>query len=132
MTSEITLFCIVDGDSTAFSIDIASTKTVDHLKKEIKKDQSPVFDHLRASDLTLWSVNIPCDDDEKPITLVDQTNRKKLRATSDISEVFGTAPPKKTIHCIVERPASAPATVITPAQTALSPSPPISRPASPS
>ncbi|KAF9345957.1 hypothetical protein BGX26_002558 [Mortierella sp. AD094] len=106
MTSEITLFCIVDGDSTAFSIDIASTKTVDHLKKEIKKDQSPVFDDLRASDLTLWSVNIPIegDDEENPITLVDQTNRKKLRATSDISEVFGTAPPKKTIHCIVELP----------------------------
>ncbi|KAF9895654.1 hypothetical protein BX616_009138, partial [Lobosporangium transversale] len=29
---------------------------------------------------------------------------KKLRATSEISEVFGSAPAKKTIHVIVQRP----------------------------
>jgi hypothetical protein len=36
--NKLTLFCLVDGETTsdAFSVEIDSTKTVDHLKDPIK------------------------------------------------------------------------------------------------
>ncbi|KAF9343282.1 hypothetical protein BGX26_005986 [Mortierella sp. AD094] len=106
MTNEITLFCIVDGDSTAFSIDIIPGKTIDHLKDAIKKKKAPEFDDIAADKLTLWYVSIPIgddDDDDIPIVLANYANARKLRATSEISEVFGASLPKKTIHVIVQR-----------------------------
>ncbi|KAF9085911.1 hypothetical protein BGX27_003310, partial [Mortierella sp. AM989] len=43
--------------------------------------------------------------------LTAEEREKKLEEledpTSEISEVFGTAPPKKTIHVIVQRPSAA-------------------------
>ncbi|KAF9405452.1 hypothetical protein BGZ76_006572, partial [Entomortierella beljakovae] len=59
MTNEITLFCIVDGDSTAFPIDLAVSKTVGHLKDAIKKKKEPRFDDLAADELILYHVSVP-------------------------------------------------------------------------
>ncbi|ORZ12045.1 hypothetical protein BCR41DRAFT_356395 [Lobosporangium transversale] len=109
-TNQITLFCLVDGESTsnAFSVEIDPTKTVDGLKKHIKAEKTPPFDDVAADELTLWHVSIVIgdDEDEKTITLSEHPNAKKLRATSEISEIFGTAPEKKTIHVIVQRPSA--------------------------
>ncbi|KAF9895479.1 hypothetical protein BX616_009612, partial [Lobosporangium transversale] len=105
MTTEITLFCIVDGDSTAFSVDILPNKTVDHLKKKIKEEQSPLFDNLRAQDLILFHVLIPSAPKRQialnNLTADDEANKKPQElddSTSEISEVFGSTPAKKTIH----------------------------------
>ncbi|KAF9137990.1 hypothetical protein BGX20_007823, partial [Mortierella sp. AD010] len=90
--------------------------TVDDLKDAIKIKQSPSFDDTRASDLILWQVSIPIGDDneseddnpiieeedDKPILLEDHlADAKKIRAkqaATEISKIFGIAPPKKTIH----------------------------------
>ncbi|KAF9426945.1 hypothetical protein BGZ76_002531 [Entomortierella beljakovae] len=113
MTSEITLFCIVDADSTAFSVDILPNKTVDHLKKKIKEEQSPLFDDIRAQDLNLWHVSIPMEDDDeddKPVLLENHHKSAKRistkKAATEISDIFGTAPSKNTIHVIVQRPSA--------------------------
>ncbi|KAF9199942.1 hypothetical protein BGZ49_009887 [Haplosporangium sp. Z 27] len=105
MINEITLFCILDGESTAFSIDIPIGKTVDHLKDAIKKKQSPVFDDIRASDLTLWSVVVP--DEGIPVNLEHVEPKTLLaKSTKSIKIVFGEDPAPDTIHCIVQRPAA--------------------------
>ncbi|KAF9084747.1 hypothetical protein BGX27_003718 [Mortierella sp. AM989] len=107
MTSKkIKLFCILDGDSSAFEVKLDADDSIAALKEAIKEKKKPRLDDIAADELTLWHVSISIDDDdeEKPIALEDQINAKKLRATSDISEVFGTAPAKKTIHVIVQRP----------------------------
>ncbi|KAG0268150.1 hypothetical protein BGZ95_002588 [Linnemannia exigua] len=134
----LTLFCLVDGESTsnAFSIEIDSTKTVDGLKDLIKAKQSPDFDDIVAKSLTLWSVSIPDDDDddEIPIVLgnVNNNDKKKLRATRGLLEVFPDKPPKNTIHVIVQRPPQVhvpvPARASTPLPASLSDG---SRPATP-
>ncbi|KAF9086616.1 hypothetical protein BGX27_003151, partial [Mortierella sp. AM989] len=99
----IKLFCIIDGDSTAFSVKIEPEDTVDDLKDAIKKKQSPLFDHIRASELNLWSVDVA--DDGIPVNLINVESKTLLtKSTNEISEVFGTTPPKKTIHVIVQRP----------------------------
>ncbi|KAF9081546.1 hypothetical protein BGX27_004860 [Mortierella sp. AM989] len=115
MTSEkVELFCILDGDSTAFSVNIEASDTVGDLKDAIKKKQAPVLDDIRASDLALWHVAIPSAP-KRQITLGSLTDEEKATkkpeeledSTSEISEVFGSAPPKKTIHVIVQRKSSA-------------------------
>ncbi|KAF9993329.1 hypothetical protein BGZ80_008179, partial [Entomortierella chlamydospora] len=91
--------------------------TVDDLKDAIKIKQSPSFNDTRASDLVLWIVTIPIgedneEEDDKPILLEDHlADAKKIRAkqaATEICKIFGSAPLKNTIHCIVQRPAAAP------------------------
>ncbi|KAG9062127.1 hypothetical protein KI688_006459 [Linnemannia hyalina] len=111
MLRRLSLFCLVDGESTPFPIEIESTKTIGDLKDLVKAALSPQFDDITAKDLTIWSVSIPVsddDDDEIPIVL-DNVNSKdnKLRAMRGLLEVFPDKPPKNTIHIIVQRPPQA-------------------------
>ncbi|KAK3842808.1 MAG: hypothetical protein J3R72DRAFT_508522 [Linnemannia gamsii] len=58
----LTLFCIVEGESVshAFKLkNIPSSDDVDDLKDFIKAKQSPDFNDIAASKLTLWRVSIP-------------------------------------------------------------------------
>ena len=60
--------------------------------------------------LTLWSVSIPVsdddDDDEVPVHInnTPKDDKKKLKATTKLSKVFGAELPEDTIHIIVQRP----------------------------
>ncbi|KAG0365754.1 hypothetical protein BGX24_003978 [Mortierella sp. AD032] len=102
----LTLFCLVDGDSVPFSVDIDASKTVDHLKNLLKTALTPQFDDLPAKDLTLWRVSIPLapKKDRKDISLGDVPLKEELDETDDLSDVFPDKLPKKTIHIIVQRP----------------------------
>ncbi|KAI8595874.1 hypothetical protein EDD21DRAFT_358654 [Dissophora ornata] len=103
----LTLFCLVDGDSTPFSVDIDASKTVDHLKNLIANgDQAPAFRDIAAKDLTLWRVSIPIvpKKDRKEVSLVDILSKEELDESDDVSDVFKETPPKKIIHIIVQRP----------------------------
>jgi len=95
----------MDNPPPARSVKIPSD-TVDDLKKVIKAKQSPDFDDIVANNLMLWPVFVTDDDDddEQPILLTTILEKKKLKATHDLSDVFGETLPKKTIHIIVRRP----------------------------
>ncbi|KAG9060857.1 hypothetical protein KI688_007926 [Linnemannia hyalina] len=60
-SSLLNLFCLVDGEGTsnAFSVKIASTDTVDDLKKLIKAEKTNNFSDVDADQLTLRRVSIP-------------------------------------------------------------------------
>ncbi|KAK3810463.1 MAG: hypothetical protein J3R72DRAFT_530348 [Linnemannia gamsii] len=134
----LTLNCLVDGlpTSRAFSIKISFADTVGDLKKLIKTEQTPAFDDITVDQLNLWCVSIPDDDDddEIPIVLgnVNNKDKKKLRATRGLLEVFPDKPPKNTIHVIVQRPpqvhAPVPSRALTPLPGSL---PDSSRPGTP-
>ncbi|KAG0198791.1 hypothetical protein BGX33_012070 [Mortierella sp. NVP41] len=102
----LTLFCLVDGDSMPFSVDIDASKTVDHLKKLIKAEKTNNFSDVDADQLTLWHVSIPLvpKKDRKDISLGDVSSKEELDETDDLSDVFPDKLPKKTIHIIVQRP----------------------------
>ncbi|KAF9345278.1 hypothetical protein BGX26_003324 [Mortierella sp. AD094] len=121
----IKLFCIIDGDSTAFSVKIEPEDSVDDLKDAIKKKQSPLFDDIRASDLILWSVDVA--DEGIPVHLDHVESKTQLaKSTKSIKIVFGENLAADTIHCIDRRPAAA---VLEPTPR---PASLISRPVSPS
>lgn len=60
---DLTLFCLVDGDSLseAFEVEISSAKTVSALKKAIRDDNTVAFAEVDAKMLILWCVSIPKD-----------------------------------------------------------------------
>ncbi|KAF9909535.1 hypothetical protein BX616_011132, partial [Lobosporangium transversale] len=93
MSDEITLICILAGESTAFPVDINPQKTIGHLKDAIKEEKS------RLGDIAANQLNLYHERSKEPEELDD--------LTSEISEGFGTAPPKKTIHAIIQRPSAA-------------------------
>ncbi|KAF9084950.1 hypothetical protein BGX29_002255, partial [Mortierella sp. GBA35] len=95
----LTLFCLVDGEAAtnAFRVEIESTKTIGDLKKPIKVEKAPRFDDVAADDLSLWRVSIPDDDNDDEILVVldvKDKDKKKLKATRELSEVFPDKPPK--------------------------------------
>lgn len=100
------LFCVVDGESTPFPVEIESAKTVGQLKDAIKEKKSPEFDDIAADKLTLWRVSITLGPlkDRKPIILSKVESATELDPGNDISDDFEETPPKKTIHVIVQRP----------------------------
>jgi hypothetical protein len=56
---ELNCWVLGDGDDPGriFTVEIANNKTVDALKKVIKDEKKPAFDHLAADSLNLWKVS---------------------------------------------------------------------------
>ncbi|KAF9980509.1 hypothetical protein BGZ65_005016 [Modicella reniformis] len=104
MTNTLTLFCAVDGESNPFSVKVGSTASVDELKDAIKI-KTHEFEDIAADKLTLWKVSISDTDDEVfKLNRLPEDQKEKLNPRSEITMMFGSSPPKDTIHVIVERP----------------------------
>ncbi|KAF9976693.1 hypothetical protein BGZ65_007717, partial [Modicella reniformis] len=106
MTNDLTIWCMVDGESTPFSVKAKSTESVDDLKDHIKTKKSPEFDDIAADKLILWKVSLLVTEDEEvsSIDFEKLTEKRRLSPTDDISDVFPDGVKKKTINIIVRRP----------------------------
>ncbi|KAF9345458.1 hypothetical protein BGX34_004755 [Mortierella sp. NVP85] len=113
--AKITLFCLVKGAETSFSVKVLSDGTVDDVKDAILKKKSKAFNDLDADELTLWHVSIPTDknlpallasfkEEENLVRFL--SNKPKLMKTTKLSKVFDGEPPEDTIHIFVQRPPS--------------------------
>ncbi|KAG9061309.1 hypothetical protein KI688_007287 [Linnemannia hyalina] len=90
---------------------------------------------IAADKLTLWRVSIPVaddndddDDDDLPIHLnnIPKDDKKKLKATRELRDVFGDEAAKNMIHIIVQRPPPVPARALTPPSDTSRPGTPLS------
>jgi hypothetical protein len=61
-----TLICFKPGDKSIFPVDIEKTKTVGHLKDEIKKKKPQTFANVEADHLTLFKTKVDISDDDEP------------------------------------------------------------------
>ncbi|KAF9082815.1 hypothetical protein BGX27_004383, partial [Mortierella sp. AM989] len=79
MATKLTLYCLVEGQSTrnAFYIEIEPTKTVADLRKDIHSAKPVVFNRVDENDLTLWRVSLP-DDDEKSTIALHALDKKEI------------------------------------------------------
>lgn len=100
------LFCLVDGESSPFSVKASPDSTVDDLKNFIKIKKAPRFDDVAADELTLWHVSIPDNEDGFPIPFDSVPGKKRLKATTKLSIVFATDLPEDSINILVQRPAT--------------------------
>lgn len=102
---EITIFCVVDGESTPFSIDVSPDDTVGNLK-DLIKNKTKQFGDIAAKELILWKVLIPVDNDKNPpiVKLDNLEDKKKLIPTTMLSYLYPTYPPESSIHIVIHRP----------------------------
>jgi hypothetical protein len=104
----LTIWCLVEGESTPFSVMVPSDHTVDGLKKLIEAE-IPKFKDIAAHDLILWRISIPIlpKNDQKEIYLSDVASPTELDETAKISNVFDAELPEDTIHILVQPPGNA-------------------------
>ena len=104
-TQLLLLNCFVLGDDLkkVFTVEILETKNVSILKKLIKEEQSPRFDHAVASDLDIWDVSIPMNDDacKRPEITID--NLEPLKPLLSLSHVFPHVE-ENHLHVVVRSP----------------------------
>jgi hypothetical protein len=100
---------MIPGGNAAFPVDIEETRTVDHLKKEIKTEKKEEFNALDADALNLYKINVDGSNED----YIERVNRlaldlsslKTLDPLKKLSKVFeGTSPPEETIHILVQPP----------------------------
>ncbi|KAF9379751.1 hypothetical protein CPB97_008775 [Podila verticillata] len=110
-TTPLTLFCLVDGQSTkqAWSIKALPADTVDDMKKAVKVAQAPSFDHVVSGELQLRKVYITDDPetDTIPVYVKDKKYRE-LRATDTVAEVYPRGTVCKAVQLMVMKPAPKP------------------------
>ncbi|KAF9950482.1 hypothetical protein BGZ65_006591, partial [Modicella reniformis] len=111
MANDLTIWCMVDCESTsaAFKVKLSPTDDVADLRKLIKTEKPKRFANVDADELTLWKVSIPVVIAHKHenITLnsLDPKNKgDELHPTDELEDVFNGQPTKKTIHILVQLP----------------------------
>jgi hypothetical protein len=115
-TAEIyTIFCLIKGETGAFSVEISSNKMVDQLKKAIKKERSKTLADVDAATLELYHVSILTWDPSNKKTIINYVAKAqeemkkpqlppKLDPASRLDDVFEVNPPERTLHIIVRIP----------------------------
>jgi hypothetical protein len=107
-----TIFCLLEGEYTPFSVHIDQTRCVADLKKAIKEKCQVTFAAVDANNLKLYHVNFEYDDsdEEKCITQVNEvlqglSNAKPLRALQKLSKIEKGFP-QEIVHILVRLPPS--------------------------
>ena len=55
-TDTYTLWCLIDGDKSVFTVEVPIDGLIDKLKVNIKERRSRYLEKFDAKDLTLWKV----------------------------------------------------------------------------
>ena len=107
-TQLLSLNCFVLGDDPKkmFTVEVEKTKNVSLLKKLIKEEKAPHLNHVSSSDLDLWSVSIPTDDNAEVERLIKHINNlEPLKPFLPLSFMFPRVE-KSHLHILVQAPTS--------------------------
>ena len=110
MDTPLILNCWVLGeDSTSiFPVEIDRGKNVGSLKKAIREEKKPAFDHITANSLNVWNVSIPIDEDtnlEAQVKDLRLHEKKPLWPLKGLLRIFRDLD-KETLHVVVKAPPS--------------------------
>jgi hypothetical protein len=110
MDTPLKLNCWVLGeDSTRiFPVEIDHDENVGGLKKAIKEEMKPTFDHITANSLNVWSVSIPINEDtnlEAQVKGLRLHEKKPLWPLKGLLRIFRDLD-KETLHVVVKAPPS--------------------------
>ena len=103
------IFCVVIDENSPFSVKIQPDATVDELKKAIKLKKQPDFDGFPADSLTLFKVEVLALDLSKALKQIEALDlssspEMKMNPLFELKDYYSDAPPKKTIHILVQTP----------------------------
>jgi len=104
-----TIFCVIVDENIPFSVEIRSDATVDKLKDAIKAKKQPDLDRYAANNLKLFKVEISTvakGTIQEKVAMIESP--EEMDPTFDLRDYYNTAPPKKTIHVLVQSPPGSP------------------------
>jgi hypothetical protein len=107
MSGTLDLNCLVLGHDAShiFPIEIAESKTVGTLRKAIKDEKRPAFDHVPADTLLLWKVSIPVNRNlTENLSKLDFVDEGSLLPVKRLSGVFSDQPEDEHLHIVVRVP----------------------------
>ena len=107
MSGSLSLNCLIHGEvqEKMFTVEVEETKNVSILKKLIKEKKTPHFDHVAASDLDLWIVDLRLDDlGVEPVHVNDLGTSSKLSARRKLSTLFSGIVDDECLHIIAKAP----------------------------
>ncbi|KIM72338.1 hypothetical protein PILCRDRAFT_742219 [Piloderma croceum F 1598] len=107
MSGTLDLNCLMLGHDAShiFPIEIAESKTVGALRKAIKDEKRPTFDHIPADTLLLWKVSIPVNRNlTENLSKLNFVDEGSLLPVEELSDVFSDSLSRKHLHIIVRTP----------------------------
>ena len=96
------LFCEIENVSGPFSVDVTADETIDDLKGRIKDKNANILQDVDATQLKLWRVEIPDDQD---IDFSSLAPEDELKPTRRINRYWEATPPEEHVHVLVKPPA---------------------------
>ena len=89
-TQLLSLNCYLLGDNVKryFIVKIEEDETVSILKDLIKEKKAPHLDHVSASDLDIWKVDLPILNLKKGLDEIELDDDNSLSQDQRLSEVF--------------------------------------------
>ena len=92
LTMSLSVNCYILGDDPdqLFTVKIEKTENVSVLKKLIKEEKPSCLKDIDASDLDLWEVSVPFDDDkfEEKVKALDLNTKRPLSGQSKLDSLF--------------------------------------------
>ena len=104
-----TIWCIIVGEKTPFSVEIGETESVGVLKDHVKKEKEPILDAFAAGQLTLHKIDVPFEGSGKHLEAVQEISQNLSEQTSlnpwiELSMIEGGFP-QGMLHILIEPPA---------------------------
>ena len=106
VTMSLSLNCFVVGDDPdrIFTVQVPKTDNVSILKDLIKEEKAPHLNHVAASDLDLWKVDVPIDDLATELGNINLALYPKLSPPSKKLTIFFTDAVDDCLHVIAKAP----------------------------
>jgi len=105
LAMSLSVNCLIHGDNQEkiFTVEIEKTKNVSILKDLIKEKKAPHLDHVAASDLHLYQVDLRLDELGEDPVHVDHNIYSKLSPTKKLSSFFVD---DELLHIIAKAPST--------------------------
>jgi len=110
MAISLSLNCLILGDTQErlFIVKILNTECATVLKDRIKEEKAPHLNHIAASDLDLWKVDLPLDElGAEPVHV--NLDNKLSPPRWPLSSFFKDTVDDQHLHVIVKAPVTPPA-----------------------
>jgi len=105
----LTIWCFLVGGLNPFHVDIDESKTVSHLRKQIKAETTPVLVDVPLHDLTLYRVAVDCGDLPSRVNQLNQLAQNlnmgdPLDGEDQLSGVWKEPPAGQKYYIVVQAP----------------------------
>ena len=106
-----TLWCLVLGEESIFSVKVDETQSMDELKKAIRNEKPRTLKDVSAHELTLYKLASDVDENQSEVEdikhgLFDLKKKQPLHPMDELTSIFSDTANIELTHILVVRPQS--------------------------